>query len=37
VRDVLAWVIQGAGYTPVHRRGVEGFELLASSPIAWRS
>jgi CheY-like chemotaxis protein len=28
VRDVLAWVIQGAGYTPVTAGGVEGFELL---------
>jgi len=28
VRDVLAWVIQGAGYTPVTAGGIEGFELL---------
>ena len=28
VRDVLAWVIQSAGYTPVTGAGVEGFELL---------
>jgi hypothetical protein len=28
VRDVLAWVIQGAGYAPVTAGGVEGFELL---------
>ena len=28
VRDVLSWVIQGAGYTPVTAAGVEGFELL---------
>jgi CheY-like chemotaxis protein len=28
VRDVLAWVIQSAGYTPVTAGGVEGFELL---------
>jgi len=28
VRDVLAWVIQGAGYAPVTASGVEGFELL---------
>ena len=28
VRDVLAWVIQGAGYVPVTAGGLEGFELL---------
>jgi len=28
VRDVLAWVIQGAGYTPVTAGGAEGFTLL---------
>jgi CheY-like chemotaxis protein len=28
VRDVLAWVIQGAGYTPLTAGGPEGFELL---------
>jgi CheY-like chemotaxis protein len=28
VRDVLAWVIQSTGYTPVTAGGVEGFELL---------
>ena len=28
VRDVLAWVIQGAGYTPVAAGGAEGFALL---------
>ena len=28
VRDVLAWVIQGAGYTPLTAGGVEGFSLL---------
>ena len=28
VRDVLAWVIQGAGYTPLTAGGVEGFALL---------
>jgi len=28
VRDVLAWVIQGAGYAPVTAGGVEGFQLL---------
>jgi len=28
VRDVLAWVIQSAGYTPVTAAGLEGFELL---------
>jgi CheY-like chemotaxis protein len=28
VRDVLAWVIQGAGYTPATAGGVEGFTLL---------
>jgi CheY-like chemotaxis protein len=30
VRDVLAWVIQGAGYTPLTAGGVEGFELLTA-------
>lgn len=30
VRDVLSWVIQGAGYTPVTAAGVEGFELLTA-------
>lgn len=28
VRDVLAWVIQGAGYTPLTAGGLEGFSLL---------
>ena len=28
VRDVLAWVIQGAGYTPLTAGGAEGFALL---------
>lgn len=28
VRDVLAWVIQGAGYTPMTAGGPEGFEML---------
>jgi|KBSMisStaDraftv2_1062788.scaffolds.fasta_scaffold1795958_1 DNA-binding response OmpR family regulator len=28
VRDVLAWVIQGAGFTPVTAGGAEGFALL---------
>ena len=28
VRDVLAWVIQGAGYTPLTASGDEGFALL---------
>jgi len=28
VRDVLAWVIQGAGFTPVTADGPEGFRLL---------
>jgi two-component system phosphate regulon response regulator PhoB len=28
VRDVLAWVIQGAGYAPLTAGGEEGFELL---------
>ena len=28
VRDVLAWVIQGTGYTPVDAGGAEGFTLL---------
>jgi CheY-like chemotaxis protein len=28
VRDVLAWVIQGAGYTALTAGGVEGFSLL---------
>ena len=28
VRDVLAWVIQGAGYTPLTAAGDEGFALL---------
>lgn len=28
VRDVLAWVIQGAGYMPLTAGGVEGFALL---------
>jgi DNA-binding response OmpR family regulator len=28
VRDVLAWVIQGAGYTAVTAGGAEGFKLL---------
>ena len=28
VRDVLSWVIQGAGYTPVAAGGREGFRLL---------
>jgi CheY-like chemotaxis protein len=28
VRDVLAWVIQGAGYTPMTAGGPEGFALL---------
>src|SRR5512147_888159 len=28
VRDVLAWVIQSAGYTPLTAGGVEGFQLL---------
>jgi CheY-like chemotaxis protein len=28
VRDVLSWVIQGAGFTPVTASGVEGFTLL---------
>ena len=30
VRDVLAWVIQGVGYTPVTAAGLEGFELLTA-------
>jgi len=30
VRDVLSWVIQSAGYTPVTAAGVEGFELLGT-------
>lgn len=28
VRDVLSWVIQGAGFTPVTAGGAEGFTLL---------
>ena len=28
VRDVLSWVIQGAGFTPVAADGPEGFKLL---------
>jgi CheY-like chemotaxis protein len=28
VRDVLAWVIQSAGFTPLTAGGVEGFDLL---------
>jgi CheY-like chemotaxis protein len=28
VRDVLSWVIQGAGFTPVGAGGAEGFKLL---------
>ena len=28
VRDVLAWVIQGTGFTPVTAGGAEGFQLL---------
>ena len=28
VRDVLAWVIQSTGYTPLTAGGSEGFELL---------
>ena len=28
VRDVLAWVIQGAGYAALTASGAEGFELL---------
>jgi CheY-like chemotaxis protein len=28
VRDVLAWVIQSVGYTPVTAGGAEGFQLL---------
>jgi DNA-binding response OmpR family regulator len=28
VRDVLAWVIQSAGYTPLTAGGAEGFALL---------
>jgi two-component system phosphate regulon response regulator PhoB len=28
VRDVLSWVIQGAGFTPVAAGGAEGFTLL---------
>ena len=28
VRDVLAWVIQGAGFTPLTASGAEGFALL---------
>ena len=28
VRDVLSWVIQGAGFTPVGAGGAEGFTLL---------
>ena len=30
VRDVLTWVIQGVGYTPVTAAGLEGFELLTA-------
>jgi CheY-like chemotaxis protein len=30
VRDVLAWVIQGAGYTPLTASGAEGFALLTA-------
>ena len=30
VRDVLAWVIQGAGYTPLTAAGDEGFALLTN-------
>lgn len=29
VRDVLAWVIQGAGYSPMTAGGPEGFDLLS--------
>ena len=28
VRDVLSWVIQGAGFTPITAGGPEGFEIL---------
>ena len=28
IRDVLSWVIQGAGFTPVGAGGAEGFKLL---------
>ena len=28
VRDVLSWVIQGAGFTPITAAGPEGFEIL---------
>ena len=30
VRDVLAWVIQGAGYTPLTAGGAEGFRASHS-------